>query len=393
LVSLRKSTLRTQRVIAAALLASAVTFLIVGSALWRHGAMAERPMEGPTLAPAGGSNGAHAVPGDAAMAAAGGDRARLGHPRADLTPEELAAFYAGEKLFAQPLPKLGPLYNDESCASCHSIPTLGGSGTIEHAAYMGPNENGKITLYRRHALAGWTIPVRPKNASRRVAPALYGLGLIEQIPDKTIRAACGQGHPDSAKQQGSLPRNAVARFGVKPFLGTVTDFVGAALQAESSVTNAVEGVGPDTSDDDAFPDPEVDAAFVQSLAAFVRGLQPPGRNGTDPVGEAAFGGFGCATCHVPDMPPAKDVFSDFCVHRMGEALADGILDSDAKGDEFRTAPLQGLRFRKIYMHDGRATTLDDAIIAHAGDAQASVDAYRTASADRRAALLRFLDTL
>src|SRR5262249_24519891 len=160
-------------------------------------------------------------------------------------------------------------------------------------------------------------------------------GLIERIPDDTIRAACGKGHPDTAKLQGSLPRNSIARFGVKPFLGTLVDFVGGALFSESSVTTAVEGA----KDDDGFPDPEVDAQFVESLAACVRGLQPPGRAGTDAPGERAFRSFGCPACHVPDMPPAAGVFSDFCVHRMGNALADGISDHEARGDEFRTTPL------------------------------------------------------
>ena len=314
--------------------------------------------------------------------------ARLGQPRPDLTADELAEFQAGKLLFTQKLPKLGPLFNDEACADCHSIPTLGGSGTLEHVAHMGP-AGRDVELYRRHALPGWTIPTRPSNASRRVPPPLYGLGLIEQIPDATIRAACGEGHVDLAKQQGSLPRNVVARYGIKPFLGTLPDFVGAALLSESSVTNPVEG----TKDDDDFPDPEVDANFVHALAAFVRGLPPPGRNGTDTVGEAAFRSFGCAGCHVPDMPPAMNVFSDFCVHRMGDTLADGIFDHGARGDEFRTAPLWGLRVRNLYLHDGRATSLDAAIVAHGGEAEPAAEAYQNAPSDQRAALLRFLDTL
>ena len=314
---------------------------------------------------------------------------RLGQPRADLTADELAEFNEGRKLFTEKLSKLGPLFNDQACADCHSIPTVGGSGDLNHVAYMGPAPRGDVKLYRRHGLPGWTVPARPAGVGRRIAPPLYGLGLVEQIPDETIRAACGEGHPDPAKLQGSLPRNTIARFGAKPFLGTVVDFVGSALFSESSVTSALEGA----TDDDSFPDPEVDAKFVETLAAFVRGLQPPGRNGTDAAGEAAFDSFGCAVCHVPDMPPAKDIFSDFCVHHMGDTFADGIVDHTAQSDEFRTAPLQGLRFRKLYLHDGRATTLDAAITAHGGQAQSSVRAYLNASSDQRAALLRFLDTL
>src|SRR5690349_14663658 len=131
----------------------------------------------------------------------------FGQPRADLTPEERAAFYDGQRLFTQQLPAFGPLYNDVSCASCHSIPTIGGSGDIEHAAYVGPQPDGRIMLYRRHALSGWSIPSRTPLVSRRIPPPLYGLGLVERIPDETIRAACGEGHADRAKLQGSVPKN------------------------------------------------------------------------------------------------------------------------------------------------------------------------------------------
>ncbi len=261
---------------------------------------------------------------------------------------------------------------------------------LEHAAIVGPGK-GDVEAYRRHALPGWTVPKAPANASRRVPPPLFGFALIEQIPDDTIRAACAAsgGHVDLAKQQGSLPRNRIARFGVKPFVGTVPDFVDAALLSEASVTGVLDGA----TDDDAFPDPEADHAYIDSLAAFIRGLPPAPRNGTDAAGEGAFKSFGCAGCHVPDMPPAMGVYSNFCVHRMGDGLADGISDHEAKGDEFRTTPLWGLRFRPLYLHDGRATTLDDAITAHGGEASDAVTAYRNAPDEQRAALLRFLKTL
>src|SRR4029077_20178282 len=127
--------------------------------------------------------------------------------------------------------------------------------------------------------------------------------------------------------------------------------------------------------------------------AFVRGLRPPTRTATDAAGERAFHSFGCATSHVPDMPPATNLFSDLCVHHMGDALADGISDHEARGDEFRTTPLWGVRFKKFYLHDGRAGTLEDAVRAHAGEASDAVHAYQTAGEDDRAALLRFLRTL
>ena len=342
-----------------------------------------------------GSHGREAQQPGANEKVSGG---QLGQPRADLTAAERAAFDAGQQLFTQRLPAVGPFYNGQSCGECHAIPTVGGSGDLEHVEYIAANPpapdgrpHGEIVVYRQHALPGWTAPTPPANVRRRIAPPLYGLGLIERIPDATIRAACGRGHAAGAKGQGTLPENSVARFGVKAFLGNIPDFTGSMLDSESNVSNPLEGEG--SNDGDGFADPEVDLKFIETLAAFVRGLAPPGRNGNDAAGERAFRSFGCAACHVPDMPPATDVFSDFCVHRMGDVLADGIPDHDTKGDEFRTTPLQGLRFRKLYLHDGRATTLESAITAHGGEAEWAVRAYQGATGDQRAALLRFLDTL
>jgi CxxC motif-containing protein (DUF1111 family) len=93
------------------------------------------------------------------------------------------------------------------------------------------------------------------------------------------------------------------------------------------------------------------------------------------------------------MPPAMDVFSDFCVHSMGAAFADGIVDHSARSDEFRTTPLWGLRFRTRYLHDGRAGTLDEAIALHGGEAAPAAAAFRSAGAAQQAALRRFLATL
>lgn len=316
--------------------------------------------------------------------------AQLTRPRPGLTPEQLAAFEAGKQLFLQKPPGFGPLYNAETCATCHFTPTLGGSGDLAHAAHVAPNkDSGDVEPYRKYTLPGATVPEPPANVSRLIPPPLFGLGLVEQIPDETIRAACGTGHPDPAKLQGMLPRNTVARFGYKPFVGTVADFVDGALLMENGVTSPLDKA----KDDDGIPDPEVDVAFVDTIAAFVRGLPPPPRNGSDAAGEAAFAELGCATCHVPNMPPAMGVYSDFCVHGMGEALANGIIDHTAKGDEYRTTPLWGLRFKKVYLHDGRADTVDAAVAAHAGEAAGAATAYQQAPADKRAALLRFLDTL
>src|SRR5437868_5436705 len=83
--------------------------------------------------------------------------------------------------------------------------------------------------------------------------------------------------------------------------------VDAALLSEASVTGVLDGA----TDDDAFPDPEADHPYIDSLAAYVRGLAPVPRNGFDAAGAAVFRSFGCAGCHMPNMAPAMGVYSSF----------------------------------------------------------------------------------
>ena len=83
---------------------------------------------------------------------------------------------------------------------------------------------------------------------------------------------------------------------------------------------------------------------------------------------------------------------DFLIHDMG-ALGDGFEMGDAKGAEMRTTPLWGLRFVSAYLHDGRAATLDAAILAHDGQARAARDRFAALGARDKARLTAFLNSL
>jgi CxxC motif-containing protein (DUF1111 family) len=93
---------------------------------------------------------------------------------------------------------------------------------------------------------------------------------------------------------------------------------------------------------------------------------------------------------------AAPVFTDFLLHDMGPALADGVVDGDAGSREWRTAPLIGLRFFSAYLHDGRAHSLEEAVLAHGGEGSegaTSVDRFRGLSPADREQLLRFVAAL
>ena len=118
----------------------------------------------------------------------------------------------------------------------------------------------------------------------------------------------------------------------------------------------------------------------QLLMRFTDGPKPAPQSATAQRGEAVFSSIGCALCHTPQMQTAPimnsavlqnrpvRMFSDLMLHRMGPGLADGISQGQAGPDEFRTTPLWGVGQRMFFLHDGRASDLMQAILAHASNA-------------------------
>jgi CxxC motif-containing protein (DUF1111 family) len=151
-------------------------------------------------------------------------------------------------------------------------------------------------------------------------------------------------------------------------------------------------------------DPDIDD--VLAFTDFMTFLAPPPRGPIDSnvtKGQTVFVNIGCANCHVTYLvtgPSASGPlnmktfypYSDFLLHDMG-SLGDGTVQGIARGSEMRTAPLWGLRMQKTYLHDGRSTTLDDAILQHKGQGQGAADKFRGLSSQDRAALMAFLGSL
>ena len=128
---------------------------------------------------------------------------------------------------------------------------------------------------------------------------------------------------------------------------------------------------------------------IEAFANFMRMLAPPTPAPATPSGEkgrATFARIGCVHCHTPSFttgakiasgsstsPSAAlsnqtaNLYSDLLVHHMGKRLADGITQGGAGPDEFRTAPLWGVGQRIFFLHDGRATSLVEAIRDHQSD--------------------------
>ena len=148
--------------------------------------------------------------------------------------------------------------------------------------------------------------------------------------------------------------------------------------------------------------------FLNSSTAtrFMRLLAPPPpprAKAASMAGARALEQAGCEACHTPVMTTGPSevqvlahqpaaLYSDLLLHDMG-SLGDGIEQAGAGRREMRTAPLWGLRFRPLYLHDGRATTVDAAIRQHAGTAIPSRQRYEAMTDDLRQALLAFLQSI
>ena len=262
--------------------------------------------------------------------------------------------------------------------------------------------------------------VTPGFYSVRLAPQLVGMGLLEAVSESTIAALADPGDADHDGITGRMrtvidPENGLlrlGRFGYKGNRASVRHQIAGALNTDMGVTTPVFPVldgdtssGPvETSDDDLTNW----AAYVSLLGVSAR------RNLTDPQalqGEALFGSASCWKCHTPTLQtspyhPMAELrnqtvhpYTDLLLHDMGAGLADNMGDGNATGSQWRTSPLwsigltAGVSLGEAYLHDGRARSLEEAILWHSGEAEASKEAFRTMSASDRAALIAFLKSL
>jgi hypothetical protein len=370
---------------------------------------------------------------------------RMGEVLPGLNAAQQARFDAGQLAFEHVFDVpggLGPIMNDESCAACHSLPRVGGSGAkvVTRFGNSGPPfdplENLGGSLLQREAISPECLEFVPPEANveiNRLTPSAFGAGLVEAIkPQDIIRrellpppGVSGRAHRVHPLEDPPEAKRKVGRFGWKAQVATLLTFSGDASVNELGFTNRLAPVenAPNGNQKllklcDSVPDPEdgpdpegfhqIDrqADFQKFLA------QPPQTPRFGMPGEALFTSVGCGSCHVATPyvtaanaePPLANKtikpYSDFLLHNMG-SLADGIVQGDAKEDEFRTPSLWGLRARaKIsLLHDGRITggTMEDnvknAIAAHDGEGLAAANNFGALLTPDKDKVVRFLLSL
>ena len=377
-------------------------------------------------------------------------------------------------------PGLGPIYNNVSCINCHSrdgrgrppgideglvsllfrlslpkaedsvagkppTPVPGFGTQLNNRAIVEANPEGKVKIeYIEQTLTtadGTRVHLRhpnytltetyqplPENVevSPRVAPAVFGLGLLEAIPENAILAYADEADIDGDGISGKpnyvwdvvAQRYTLGRFGWKANQPTLLQQVAAAYNDDMGITTSLffvensagqsqlteHGVTPEVSDEIL----EVVAFYVQTLAV------PARRNVDDPqvkLGEQLFAKAQCASCHVPTLrtgvlagvPSVSNQtihpYTDLLLHDMGPDLADNRPDFHASGSEWRTPPLWGIGLvqrvngHTNFLHDGRARDLMEAILWHGGEAEASRQTVKQMSKAERDALIAFLESL
>jgi CxxC motif-containing protein (DUF1111 family) len=430
-----------------------------------------------------------------------GGAAGAGGMIAGLSASQQRFFTAGQEDFAEAEgvgDGLGPRFNLDGCKGCHIQPASGGTSPavnpqvavatafgarnrvpsfisltspVREARFLfnpdGTRDGGVHALFvisgrvdsTGNASACNAVQedferqVANRNIIFRIPTPTFGAGLIEMIPDATIRANLAANASQKASfgirskfnfinVSGDSNNNGndgtISRFGWKAQNKSLLLFAGEAYNVEMGITNELfqserdenptcqfAKMPNDITNTDATEPTEVISA-IEKFAFFMRFLAPP-----TPVssyssravgfvssrsianGRQTFMNTGCALCHTPTLRTGNatvaalankdaNLFSDLGVHQMGSGLADNVQQGQAAGDEFRSAPLWGLGQRIFFLHDGRTDDLVEAIQAHrsAGnstfgpsEANRVIDNFNNLSEDNKQDLLNFLRSL
>jgi CxxC motif-containing protein (DUF1111 family) len=256
--------------------------------------------------------------------------------------------------------------------------------------------------------------------SARVAPPLFGMGLLESIPAAEILANAdpddtnGDGISGRANQVWDIARQktVLGRFSWKANQPSITQQSADAFHNDIGITSSLFPGQPCSAaqtDCHTMPEggkPEIPDSLLEKVVFHVANQPVPARReANDPQvlqGQQLFNQAGCAACHIANFAALANQpqpYSDLLLHDMGEGLADQRPDFAASGQEWRTAPLWGIGLtEKIsghtrFLHDGRARNLLEAILWHGGEAAKAQQAVLAMNTTEREALLRFLNSL
>ncbi len=365
----------------------------------------------------------------------------LDGPIEGLSTEENRRFLAGDVAFNDDVftsaTGLGPLFVSTSCGSCHAGDGKGHPFTIL-TRFGQSDDAGNQFLHlggpqlQHRALPGFAPEQIPIGATftKLLPPANTGLGFLEMVPDTDLLSLSD---PDDADGDGisgrpnwvllpdyTIPRPDVltqngmyiGRFGKKSAVYDLLQQTARAYNQDMGIVSSYEPF--DTYSGQAF-DPEVSNQTVQNVVFYLRTLKTPipREQGDTEIsaGKILFEEIGCAECHRPMLQTGPSPiaalayreihpYTDLLLHDMGPGLDDGYTEGSATSAEWRTPPLWGLGLSKdaqggryFLLHDGRAGSIEAAILLHGGEGSQSRQAFNQLSTTAKAQLLAFLESL
>jgi len=253
----------------------------------------------------------------------------------------------------------------------------------------------------RHGPLAPTTVIKP-----RLAPALFGTGLLEAVPETAINEGSG--------------KRSIGRFGWQASAVSVRDQTTLAFAREMGLTSTDrpdDDCTPAETDCPGHPDgapPEVSEELLSAVVAFVRSLAVPesaAHGMSDSPGAVLFAKVGCGACHRSQLTVQRmradgtavssviAPYTDLKVHDLGADMADENVMGARVTSLWRTAPLWGLGYRAkeesypTFLHDGRATSIEEAILWHSGEAAYAKYQFMKLGPNAREALLLWLETL
>ena len=365
----------------------------------------------------------------------------LDGPLEGLTSGEKIVFLPGDVAFKDEIftaeNGLGPIFVATSCGTCHAgdgkghpFSTLTRFGQSDTSGNLFMNLGGPQLQHR--AVPGFQPEIIPAGAtfSNFTPPANTGLGFLDAVEDATLLALADEndangdgisGRPNwiyipsySIERPNTIHRNGkyIGRFGKKAAVYDLHQQTVNAYNQDMGVNSTFEHFNTYNGQDN---DPEVTNQTVQDVVFYLQTLKAPvQRTPNDPDvqgGRQIFMNINCGKCHTPQLQTAnfpvsalanKTFFpySDFLLHDMGPGLNDGYTEGTALPAEWRTPPLWGLGLSKnsqggryFLLHDGRAKSIEEAILLHGGEAQNSRNAFQQLSTSDKAKIIKFLESL
>lgn len=375
------------------------------------------------------------------MPAAPDEDSILDGPIEGLSSAELVQFLRGDVAFNDeiftPETGLGPVFVATSCGTCHAGDGKGHPFTTL-IRFGQTDSTGNRFLHlggpqlQNRATYNYQPEIIPTGAtfSRFTPPANTGLGFLDAVTDEDLMKLADPNDADGDGISGrpnwiELPaylrirpdsrvrgNKYIGRFGKK---AATYDLLHQTVNAYNQDIGIASTYEPFDAYSNEEIDPEISNQTVIDVVAYLKMLKAPVQrtpaHETVTTGKQVFTQLSCGKCHTPEMKTGVSAipvlsnqtffpYTDLLLHDMGPELDDGYTEGTATTGEWRTPPLWGLGLSKnsqggqyFLLHDGRAKSIEEAILLHGGEAKTSSNSYRQLNAADKAALLKFLESL